>query len=369
MQEIDLGGGRTARRAYDLDDITLVPTKRTRDRRLVDVSWQLDAYQLALPLLSAPLDAVTSPQTAAGVAALGGLGVLNLEGLWTRYADPVEVLDEIAALQPGPDATQRLQDLYEEPVKEDLIGRRVEELKKAGYAAGSLTPQKVERYHHAALEAGLDLLVVQGVVVTAQQVGPVDVEPLDLRSFTARYDIPVVVGGVASEKSALHLMRTGAVGVIVGVGRSTLSTTDAVLGIGVPRATAIANVAAARNRYLVESGRYVQVIASGGLRTGGDIAKAIAVGADAVMLGRALAAAEEAPGSGTYWGLSAAHHELPRGRFERVETLGTLEQILVGPAHRDDGTANLFGGLRRTLAVCGFENLRAMHRAQLAVRA
>lgn len=368
MQEIDLGGGRTARRAYDLDDITLVPTKRTRDRRLVDVSWQLDAYHLELPLLSAPLDAVTSPHTAAGVAALGGLGVLNLEGLWTRYADPAEVLDEIAALQPGAAATQRLQDLYQEPVKEDLIGRRVEELKKAGYAAGSLTPQKVERYHHAALEAGLDLLVVQGVVVTAQQVGPADVEPLDLRSFTARYDIPVVVGGVASEKSALHLMRTGAVGVIVGVGRSTLSTTDAVLGIGVPRATAIANVAAARNRYLVESGRYVQVIASGGLRTGGDIAKAIAVGADAVMLGRALAATEEAPGSGTYWGLSAAHHELPRGRFERVETLGTLEQILVGPAHRDDGTANLFGGLRRTLAVCGFENLRAMHRAQLAVR-
>lgn len=368
MQEIDLGGGRTARRAYDLDDITLVPTKRTRDRRLVDLSWQLDAYQLDLPLLSAPLDAVTSPRTAAGVAALGGLGVLNLEGLWTRYEDPAEVFDEISGLQPGPAATLRLQDLYEEPVKEDLIGRRVEELKAAGYAAGSLTPQKVERYHHAALEAGLDLLVVQGVVVTAQQVGPADIEPLDLRSFTARYDIPVVVGGVASEKSALHLMRTGAVGVIVGIGRSTLSTTDAVLGIGVPRASAIANVAAARNRYLMESGRYVQVIASGGLRTGGDIAKAIAVGADAVMLGRALAASEEAPGSGTYWGISAAHHELPRGRFEQVETLGTLEQLLIGPAHRDDGTANLFGGLRRTLAVCGFENLRALHRAELAVR-
>jgi IMP dehydrogenase len=369
VQDIDLGGGRTARRAYDLDDITLVPTKRTRDRRLIDLTWQLDAYQFDLPLLSAPLDAVTSPRTAAGVAALGGLGVLNLEGLWTRYEDPIEVFDEIAGLQPGPAATQRLQDLYDEPVKEELIGRRVEELKAAGHAAGSLTPQKVERYHHAALEAGLDLLVVQGVVVTAQQVGPEDVEPLDLRSFTARYDIPVVVGGVASEKSALHLMRTGAVGVIVGVGHSTLSTTDAVLGIGVPRATAIANVAAARNRYLLESGRYVQVIASGGLRTGGDIAKAIAVGADAVMLGRALAAAEEAPGAGTYWGLSAAHHELPRGRFERIETLGTLEQLLIGPAHRDDGTANLFGGLRRTLAVCGFENLRALHRAQLAVRA
>ncbi len=369
MAHIDIGGGRTAQLAYDLDDLSLVPTKRTRDRDLVDLSWDLDAYRLDLPLLSAPLDAVTSPHSAAGVAALGGQGVLNLEGLWTRYEDPVEVLAEIAQLTPGPQATQRLQELYSEPVREELIGKRVEQLKAYGYAAGSLTPQKVERYHHAALEAGLDLLVVQGVVVTAQQVGVEGHTPLDLRAFISRYDIPVVVGGVASAKSALHLMRTGAVGVLVGAGVSSVSTTDRALGVRVPRATAIAEVAAARNRYLVESGRYVQVIATGGLRTGGDMALALACGADGCMLGRALASAEEAPGGGAYWGLSAAHHELPRGRFEHVETLGTLEQILTGPAHRDDATVNLFGGLRRTMAVTGVVDLRSLQRVQLAVRA
>jgi IMP dehydrogenase len=368
VAQIDIGGGRIAQVAYDLDDLSIVPTKRTRDRDLIDLTWNLDAYALDLPLLSAPLDAVTSPHTAAGIGALGGLGVLNLEGLWTRYDDPVEVLGEISQLTPGPAATQRLQDIYSEPVREDLIGQRVEQLKQAGYAAGSLSPQKVERYHRAALEAGLDLLVVQGVVVTAQQVGIEGHTPLDLHSFIARYDIPVVVGGVVSTKSALHLMRTGAVGVLVGAGVSSVSTTGSALGIRAPRATAIAQVAAARSRYHVESGRYVQVIATGGLRTGGDIALALACGADGVMLGRALASSEEAPGSGTYWGLSAAHHELPRGRFERVETLGTLEQILTGPAHRDDATVNLFGALRRTMAVAGVQTLRGLQRVELAVR-
>jgi IMP dehydrogenase len=238
------------------------------------------------------------------------------------------VFAEIATLAPGPEATVRLQQLYAEPVREELIGRRVEELKAAGLAAGSLTPQKVERYHHAALEAGLDLLVVHGVTVTAQHVGTPGSEPLDLRSFTARYDIPVIVGGVASAKSALHLMRTGAVGVVVGSGAGSVSTTQAALGIHVPMATAIAEVAAARSRYLEESGRYVHVIAAASVRTGGDLAKAIACGADAVMLGRSLARADEAPGRGAYWGLAAAHHDLPRGRYDRVEQLGPLAAIL-----------------------------------------
>jgi len=367
VPDIDIGGGRIARRGIDLDDLSLVPSRRTRDRDLVDLGWDLDAYHLDLPLLSAPLDAVTSPATAAAISGLGGLGVLNLEGLWTRYEDPVQVLSEIATLEPGPAATARLQQLYDEPVQERLIGQRIEELAAAGIAAGSLTPQKVGRYHAAALEAGLDLLVIQGVAVTAQHVSEGDTDPLDLRDFTARYDIPVVVGGVASATSASHLMRTGAVGVLVGMGRSSVSTTSAALGIGVPRATAIAEVAAARNRYLMDSGRYVQVIASGGLRTGGDVAKAIACGADAVMVGRALAAAAEAPGAGAYWGLSAAHHELPRGRFERVDQLGTLEQLLTGPAHRDDGTVNLFGGLRRAMAVCGARSRRDLQRTELTV--
>jgi IMP dehydrogenase len=368
LQETTIGGGRTARVGYELDDVALVPSRRTRDEELVDVSWQLDAYRFELPILGAPLDAVVSPTTAGLLAELGGLGILSLEGLWTRYEDPTEVFAEIATLAPGPEATVRLQQLYAEPVREELIGRRVEQLKAAGLAAGSLTPQKVERYHHAALEAGLDLLVVHGVTVTAQHVGTPGSEPLDLRSFTARYDIPVIVGGVASAKSALHLMRTGAVGVVVGSGAGSVSTTQAALGVHVPMATAIAEVAAARSRYLEEAGRYVHVIAAASVRTGGDLAKAIACGADAVMLGRSLARADEAPGRGAYWGLAAAHHDLPRGRYDRVEQLGPLAAILQGPAHRDDGSVNLIGGLRRAMGVTGYRSLRRLRDADLVVR-
>jgi IMP dehydrogenase len=366
--EMRIGGARSAHLAYELNDIALVPTRRTRDPELVDVSWKLDAYRFELPILGAPLDAIVSPATAGLLADAGGQGVLALEGLWTRYEEPEEALEEIARLRPGPEATVRLQQLYDEPVKEELIGRRVEELKADGrLAAGSLTPQKVERYHHAALEAGLDLLMVQGVTVTAQHVGLPDTQPLDLKSFTARYDIPVVVGSVASAKSAMHLMRTGAVGVLVGLGASSVSTTHAALGVHVPLATAIAEVAAARSRYLEESGRYVDIIATGGIRTGGDLTKAIACGADAVMLGRPLAAAEEAPGRGAYWGLAAAHHTLPRGRYDRVETLGPLSVVLEGPAHRDDGTVNLVGGLRRAMGVTGYESLARLREAELVV--
>ncbi len=378
MLETSIGGTKRARVGYELADVSLVPSKRTRGPDLVDVGWQLDAYRFGLPVLGAPLDAVTSPATAGLLGDLGGLGVLNLEGLWTRYEDPTDVLAEIATLTPGPDTTVRLQQLYDEPVKEELIGRRVEELKAAGgtgsgagsgLAAGSLTPGKVERYHGAALEAGLDLLVVQGVVVTAQRVSGEDEQPLDLRSFTARYDIPVIVGGVVSARSAMHLMRTGAVGVLVGLGASSVSTTEDAIGIHVPLASAIAEVATARSRYLEESGRYVHVIAGGGVGTGGEFAKAIACGADAVMLGRALAAADEAPGKGAYWGVSAAHHTLPRGRYDRVETLGPMQVVLEGPAHRDDGTVNLVGGLRRAMSVLGYDSLAAMHQADLVVRA
>jgi IMP dehydrogenase len=368
VSEILIGGARRARVGYDLQDISLVPSRRTRDDELVDVSWQLDAYRLDLPVLGAPLDAVTSPRTARILGEEGGAGVLALEGLWTRYEEPEEVLEEIAGLEPGPQSTARLQRFYREPVREELIGRRVEELRSSGFAAGSLHPQKVERYHQAALEAGLDLLVIHGVVVTAQHVGSPGTDPLDLRSFTARYDIPVVVGGVASARSALHLMRTGAVGVLVGLGVSSASTTQRVLGASVPLATAIANVAEARSRYLEESGRYVHVIANGGVHTGGDIAKAIACGADAVMLGRAFAGAEEAPGRGAYWGLSASHHELPRGRHERLDTIGSINSILRGPSSREDGRLNLIGGLRHAMGITGYESLRRLHEVELVIR-
>jgi IMP dehydrogenase len=365
--ETSIGGSRTARVGYRLADVGLLPSRRTRDVDLVEIGWGLDAYSFDAPVLGAPLDAVTSPSTAKQLSALGGAAILNLEGLWTRYESPEEVLAEIALLQPGPGATAALQRYYSEPVKEDLIGRRVDELRASGFAAGSLTPQKVERYHHVALEAGLDLLVVQGVAVTAQHVGDSGMEPLDLRSFTARYDIPVVVGGVWSAKTAIHLMRTGAVGVIVEGDGDWFSTTAEALGIRAPLATTIAEVAAARTQYLQESGRYVQVIASGGIETGGDLAKAIACGADAAMLGLPLARADEAPGRGAYWGLAAAHHELPRGRFGRVEQLGPLQVILEGPAQRDDGQANILGGLRRAMAITGYETLARFHDAELTV--
>jgi IMP dehydrogenase len=369
VHETTIGGARRASVGYSLDDIALVPARRTRDASLVDVSWTFDAYDFDIPVLGAPLDAVTSPATAGLMTELGGLGVLSLEGLWSRYQDPEDVLDEISRLTPGPATTERLQQLYAEPVKEELIGARVAQLKADhGFAAGSLTPQKVERWHRAALEAGLDLLVVHGVAVTAQHVGTEDAEPLDLKSFTKRYDIPVVLGGVSSAKTAIHLMRTGAVGVLVGGDSSSVSTTHEALGIQVPMATAIAEVAAARSRYLEESGRYVHVIAAGGIRTGGDMAKAIACGADAVMLGRALAAATEAPGRGAYWGLSAAHHELPRGSFGHVETLGSTEVILNGPAHRDDGQVNLVGGLRRAMGITGYESRSRFHEVELTLR-
>ncbi|MFP4234732.1 MAG: GuaB3 family IMP dehydrogenase-related protein [Nitriliruptoraceae bacterium] len=368
MQETTIGGFRRARVGYTLDDVAVVPSRRTRDLDLVDLTWRMDAYELQIPVLGAPLDAVTSPRTAALLRGHGGLGVLNLEGLWTRYEDPDEVLEEIASLTPGPEATQRLQLIYDEPVREELIGRRVEELRATGIAAGSLTPQKVERYHRAALEAGLDLLVVHGVAVTAQHVGRPGSDPLDLRSFTARYDIPVIVGGVWSAKAALHLMRTGAVGVVVEGGSDPTATTYAALGLEAPLASTIAEVAAARTRYLEESGRYVQVIAAGGLRTGGHLVTAIACGADAVSLSWPLAMAQEAPGRGAYWGLSSAHHELPRARYERVPTLGTLTQILEGPAHRDDATVNLLGGLRRAMSVVGAETLSGLRAAELVLR-
>lgn len=370
MRETTIGGARRASMGYDLDDISLVPSRRTRDIELVDITWRFDAWDFDLPVLGAPLDAVTSPTTAGLLADLGGVGVLNLEGLWSRYEDPEEVLAEIATLTPGPEATVRLQQLYAAPVRAELMAARIEQTRAAtGFVAGSLTPQKVEHWHRTALDAGLDLLVIRGVAVTAQHVGLPDRTPLDLRSFTARYDIPVVVGEVNSAKTAIHLMRTGAVGVLVGGGGDSASTTPAALGIDVPLATAIAEVAEARSHYLEESGRYVQVIATGGLTTGGRLARAIACGADAVMLGRSLAAADEAPGRGAYWGVSSGHHELPRSRFSHLETLGPMQVVLEGPAHRDDGTVNLLGGLRRAMAVTGCDTLRGLRDAALMVRA
>ena len=364
--EIEIGIGKSGRRAYGFDDIAIVPSRRTRDPDDVDISWEVDAFRFDLPLMASAMDGVVSPRTATEIGRLGGLAVLNLEGLQTRYSDPDSVLAEIAEL-PDKLATARMQELYGEPIKEELIGRRIREIKESGYTvAASLTPQKVERYHKLALEAELDILVIQGTVVSAEHVSSRS-EPLNLKRFISTYELPVIVGGCASYSTALHLMRTGAMGVLVGVGPGAACTTRGVLGVGVPQATAIADAAGARIRHLDETGRYCHVIADGGMRTGGDIAKAIACGADAVMIGSPLAAAAESPGRGHHWGMATFHPTLPRGARVKTPTLGTLEQILVGPAHENDGRLNLFGALRTSLATCGYANIKEFQKAEVMV--
>jgi IMP dehydrogenase len=364
--EIDIGIGKSGRRAYGFDDIAIVPSRRTRDPDDVDISWEIDAFKYKLPLMASAMDGVVSTKTAIEVGRLGGLAVLNLEGLQTRYEDSDSVLAEIAEL-PSEKATARMQELYQQPVKEELIFKRIREIKDAGVeACASLTPQKVERWHKLALEAELDILVIQGTVVSAEHVST-RTEPLNLKRFISTYDIPVVVGGCASYSTALHLMRTGAVGVLVGVGPGAACTTRGVLGVGVPQATAIADAAGARIRHLDETGRYCHVIADGGMRTGGDIAKAIACGADAVMIGSPLAAAKEAPGHGYHWGMATFHPTLPRGARVRTTTIGTLEEILVGPAHENDGRLNLFGALRTSLATCGYANIKEFQKTEVMV--
>jgi IMP dehydrogenase len=367
VAEVEIGIGKSGRRAYGFDDIAIVPSRRTRDPEDVSVTWEIDAYRFNLPLLASAMDGVVSPRSAIEIGRLGGLGVLNLEGLWTRYEDPDPILEEIATLDDA-SATKRLQELYREPIREELIGQRIREIKAAGVVtAASLTPQRTERYHKTVLEAGIDLFVIQGTVVSAEHVST-RTEPLNLKKFIAELDVPVIVGGCASFQTALHLMRTGAAGLLVGVGPGQACTTRGVLGIGVPMATAIADAAGARARYLDESGgRYVHIIADGGMRTGGDIAKAIACGADAVMIGSPLARAIEAPGRGYHWGMATFHPDLPRGTRVKTTTLGTLKEILVGPAPVNDGTMNLFGGLRTSMATTGYQNLKEFQRAEVMV--
>lgn len=364
--ETEIGFGKTARRTYGFDDISIVPSRRTRDPDDVNISWELDAYRLDLPLLAAAMDAVVSVQSAIEIGKLGGLAVLNLEGIQTRYENPDGVLEEIASLSQK-ESTARIQQIYQEPISEDLIYKRITEIKAGGVTtAASLRPQSVEKYAKIVLDAELDILVIQGTVVSAEHVSS-STEPLNLKQFIASFDLPVIVGGCASYQPALHLMRTGAVGVLVGVGPGAACTSRQVLGIGVPQATAIADVAAARMRHLDESGRYVHVIADGGMRTGGDIAKAIACGADAVMIGSPLARAAEAPGRGFHWGMATPDPNLPRGVRVASGTLGTVREILLGPAKVNDGTMNLFGALRVSMATCGFETLKDFQKAEVAI--
>jgi len=366
--DVEIGRGKKARRAYGFDDVAIVPSRRTRDPDDVDISWTLGPYRFELPLLASALDGVVSPTTAGLLGKLGGLAVLNLEGIFCRYEDADEQLERIAKL-PRDEATREMQAIYSEPVKPELISQRIREIKAHGVvAAASLTPQRVETHYEAVLEAGLDILVIQGTVVSAEHVSSDESRPpLNLKEFIADLPIPVVVGGCASSHTGLHLMRTGAAGVLVGVGPGAICTTRGVLGIGVPQATAIADVAAARSQHMLETGEYVKVIADGGMKNGGDISKAIACGADAVMIGSPLARAKEAPGRGFNWGMATFHPTLPRGTRVATAATGTLEEIVTGPARENDGTLNLMGALRTSMATCGYQDMAEFNRAELMV--
>ena len=366
----EIGLNRFARRGYDLDEVSIVPSRRTRDVDDVSTAWQIDAFRFDIPLMTSPSDAVVSPETAIAVDRAGGLGVLNAEGLWTRYEDPTPVYRKLrdAAGPEGPPIAL-LQEVYCEPVKTELITARIKELRDAGATtAVRVSPQHTEQLAPTALAAGVDLLVIQGTVVSAEHV-TTQGDALNLKEFIADLDIPVVVGGAADYKTALHLMRTGAAGVIVGVGADSYSTTDLIMGIRVPLASAIADAAAARRDYLDETGgRYVHVIANGRIETSGAIARALACGADAVQLGEPLRIAREVPAGGVWWDSVAAHPRLPRGGTSAPEPpAGSLEQVLLGPAERADGRTNLFGALRRTMAKTGYRDLKEFQRVDLVI--
>lgn len=369
--DIEIGRSKRARRTFSLDEVALVPSRRTRDPREVSTAWKIDAYSFDTPFMGAPMDSVTSPATAIAMGKLGVLGVLNLEGLWTRYENPQPLLDEIADL-PADDvaaATRRMQEIYDEPIQAELITERLHEIRQAGViVAGALTPQRTQEHYRTVLEAGVDLFVIRGTTVSAEHVSAAQ-EPLDLKKFIYDLDVPVIVGGAAGYTPALHLMRTGAAGVLVGLGGGAAARTEHVLGIHAAGASAISDVAAARRDYLDESGgRYVHVIADGGLGTSGSIVKALAMGADSVMLGTALARANEAPGQGYHWGAEAHHGELPRGARTHVGSVAPLEQLLRGPSHHVDGTSNLVGALRGAMATTGYTDLKSFQRSEVVVR-
>jgi len=362
---VEIGMGKTALRGYHLDDIAIVPSRRTRDVDDVSTVWQLDAYPFRIPCVGHPSDAIMSPSTVVALGKQGGLGVLNVEGLWCRYEDPTKVLESLAGMddEDSVSATRRLQEAYSEPIKPELVADRVRAIRDGGVTvAVRVSPQHTLALAPVILDAGVDILVIQGTLVSAEHVSTND-EPLNLKEFIADLDLPVVVGGCTDYKTALHLMRTGAAGVIVGIGAET------VLGIRVPMATAIADAAAARRDYLDETGgRYVHLIADGDIHTSGDIAKALGCGADAVMLGEPLTRCDEAPAGGAWWHPAASHPGLPRGSFGSAEEpLGSLEKLLYGPSDDPDGTLNLFGGLRRAMAKCGYRDLKEFQKVGLVL--
>jgi IMP dehydrogenase len=372
---VEIGMGRTARRAYDLDDVEIVPSRRTRSSSVVSTSWQIDAYRFDLPLVTHPTDAIVSPGTAVAVGELGGLGVLNAEGLWARHPNVEDAIFQLVRaaedLEDPTSVGRVLQELHAAPIRLDLLTEAIKTVRESGVTvAARVSPQHAAELTPDLIAAGVEILVVQGTIISAEHVVR-DAEPLNLKDFIGRLDVPVIAGGVSDYRTAMHLMRTGAAGVIVGHGYTPgVTSTDRVLGIGVPMATAVIDAAAARRDYLDETGgRYVHVLADGGMTTSGDIAKAIACGADAVMLGSPLAAASDAPGQGLYWTAAAAHPSLPRSRVAAGPDYAVdLKTLLFGPSSDAEGVVNLFGALRRAMAKTGYSDLKEFQRVGLTVR-
>ena len=374
---VEIGMGREARRMYGLGEVDIVPARRTRSSKEVSTAWQIDAYRMDIPVMTHPTDAVVSPASAVEFSRLGGLAVLNGEGLWARHADPDAAIDELREIAledvTGHRAVARLQELHRAPLDPDLLAAAVQRIRDEGVTvAVRVSPQHARELTPGLVKAGIDMLVVQGTIISAEHVSDEDA-PLDLKEFIGGLDVPVIAGGVVDYKTALHLMRTGAAGVIVGYGGvDGVTTTGPVLGMEVHMATAIADAAAARRDYLDETGgRYVHVLADGDIYTSGDIARAVACGADAVVLGPLLAGALESPGRGVYWDAVAAHPKVPRGTVTETDdetALAPMEEVLEGPTSAPDGSRNLMGGLRRAMAKCGYSDVKGFQKVDLSVR-
>ena len=365
-QTITLGGNKKARRAYGFDEVALVPSALSVDPRDVDTVWTLGRHRFAIPIVASAMDAAVNPQVAVEMTRLGGFAVLNGEGLQTRYDDAESILQEIA--EAGAEGiVEKMQKLYTAPVRDDLVARRIAEIKAGGgFAALASIPPTAPRLAAVAVEAGVDLFVVASQVATARHYSTHS-EAVDLAKFCRDSPVPVMIGNCVSFQAATELMEAGASAILVGVGPGAICTTRTVLGVGVPQVTAVADCAAARDAYGERTGRYVPILADGGIKNGGDLSKAIAAGADAVMLGSSVAASSEAPAPGCSWGMAMSNADLPRGTRIKVNIMGTLREILLGPAHRDDGTMNLVGALRLSMATCGATTIAEMQQAEMVV--
>ncbi|MFL0742996.1 MAG: GuaB3 family IMP dehydrogenase-related protein [Prochlorococcus sp.] len=364
---IQLGRTKVVRRAYGIDETALVPSGRTVDPEITNTYWKLAGIEREIPIIASAMDSVVDVNMAVELTRLGALGVLNLEGVQTRYEDPYPVLEQMSAVNKD-SFIPLMQEIYSKPVQEELISQRIQEIKdQGGIAAVSGTPVAAMRFSKTIAEAGADLFFVQATVVSTEHLGPEGQKTLDIEALCQDMGVPVVIGNCVTYEVALKLMRAGAVGVMVGIGPGAACTSRGVLGVGIPQATAVADCAAAREDYEKESGRYVPIVADGGIVTGGDICKCIACGADAVMIGSPIARAEEAPGQGFHWGMATPSPVLPRGTRINVGCTGSLERILRGPALLDDGTHNLLGALKTSMGTLGAQTIKEMQQVEVII--